>query len=97
MLLQPWVREFFLDARIRWVGEAIRWQGTGTDVGLVGALGVLAMMASPDICRGGSVDKMRGFPLVLGGVIMFLSSFVASINSGMGESVHHCAPPTVCV
>lgn len=35
------VREFFLDARVRRVGEAIGWQSTGSDVGLVGALGVL--------------------------------------------------------
>lgn len=30
-----------MDARVRRVGEAIGWQSTGSDVGLVGALGVL--------------------------------------------------------
>ena len=41
-LAVPGVREFFLDPRIRGVSEAIGRQGAGTDVGLVGALGVLA-------------------------------------------------------
>ena len=43
----PGVREFFLDPRIRGVGEAIGRQGAGTDVGLVGALGVLAHDVGP--------------------------------------------------
>ena len=42
----PGVREFFLDPRICGVGEAIGWQGAGTDVGLVGALGVLGQRFS---------------------------------------------------